>query len=367
MREISALELSILAQELQQFVGFHIDKFYETSPGSYRMRLSKAGVHADMMCVLKKMICRASSIDSAEAPTSFAMGVRKRVSGFVIGSIEQVANDRILVFGLTKRDERASMIFEMMGKGNLIITDKDMTITLASLQVDFRDRSTRSGKTYAPPKNEFVTYQNLDDLAGRVRESEEGSTLISVISKNINLGALYLEDALIGAGLDPKAKLGSINATDIKKAIDGIKQEIQSSKAERYLIYLDGGNAVDYSVCDIKKYSGLESKVFGSFQETLDAFYSMGAAAAPTESKAEKELKASIERQRELIKSTAEEIESNKEIGEAIFNNMNGINSMIGELKRNKRMTVEELQARTQGIKILGIDLKEKKVTIEVD
>jgi predicted ribosome quality control (RQC) complex YloA/Tae2 family protein len=367
MREISALELSILAQELQEFKGFHIDKFYEIGPGSYRMRISKDRGHADILCILKKMVCKASSVEAAETPTSFAMGVRKRISGFIIDSIGQMANDRILVFRLSKRDEKASMIFEMMGKGNLILTDKEMKITLASLQVDFKDRSMRVGNEYAPPKNEFVTYENLEDLTHRINDSEKGMSLISVISRNINLGALYLEDALIRAGLDPRAKLSSISGTDAKKAIEGIREEIQRSKAGRYLIYLDGASAVDYSVCDIKKYSGLESKAFGSLQETLDAFYGMEPAVGPVESKAEKELRASIERQKDLITSTAKEIESNKEIGEAIFNNMNNINLIIEELKRNKRITADELQAHVSKIKILGVDLKEKKVTIEID
>ncbi|HUC38532.1 MAG TPA: NFACT family protein [Candidatus Acidoferrum sp.] len=367
MREISALELSLLVKELRKYEGFHIDKFYELSKGSFRIRLSRGGTKADLLCVLKRMLCSMSSLEIPEEPSSFAMAVRKRIANFTIQSIEQLASDRIIVFKLVKGESSASIILEMMGKGNLIMTDNDGIITLAYMQADFKDRKIRNGEKYTPPRNDFVGYNSFDRLAERVKEAEKGTTLIAFLAKNVNVGSLYLEDALNRAETNPRVKIGAMAAKELGSCIYALKEEIKSAQDGNYFIYRKDGVISDYAVCEIMKYSDFESEKVASLQELYDIIYESEASAHPEESEREKELKASIERQRELIKETAEEIESNKEIAEKIFNNMNAINALIEEVRSNKRITKEELQAKTHKIKILDVDLKDKEITIEID
>lgn len=303
MRTISAAELSVLAGELKEFAGFYIEKFYETGEGGFRMKLKKEKAQANLQIILSHTINRTSYVERQGQPSSFAMAVRKRIEGFRIDSISQMGNDRIVVFALDKGDARLNLIVEMFGKGNFIIADSSMNILLAYRQHQFRERAVAKNIEYKPPRQ-------AEGYAAEVPE------------------------------------------------------------AVKPVVFMDEkGKAIDYSIGDAERHGDMKRREFQKLQDALDAFYVDNPVGAREvgERALEKQLGASIEKQRRLIKGAESEIETNKEIAEKIFNNMDAINRIIDELKRNKRMTKEELQQRAEGIKIADVDLKDKKVTIDVD
>ena len=302
MRTISAAELSILAGELQEFVLFRIERFYETGEGRFRMKLKRGGVQANLQIVLSRTINRTAYTERNEQPSNFTMAVRKRIEGSIIESIRQLNNDRIAVFGLRKGEFVLDMVLEMFGAGNLIIADSSMRILIAYRQRKFRERSVAVGAEYMPPRQ-----------------------------------------------------------------AEGYRLDIP--EAATPTVFLDGaGRSVDYAIDDTAR-QGLQKRVFKSLQEALDLFYydNQEGETADRESEQAKQLRLSIEKQRRLMRGAASEIETNKEIAERIFNNMAGINKLIDELGKNRRITKEELQEHAEKIKVVDLDLKEKKLIIEVD
>lgn len=368
MREIAALELAILAKELREFDGFYIDKFYEESTGSFRMRLSKGGKRENLRIMLKVGAWRTSSIETGGgAPTNFAMAVRSRLRGFHIENAGQMAGDRVLEFRLSNGKEAASLIVEMMGRGNLIITDSSMKITLAYSVHVFRDRSIRPGAAYVPPKNDSVDYGKLDpEIRLRFQDAGKEASLISFLTKNINIGALYIEEALRRAGINPKDKISSIQEEQIERILLSIDSVVRESEAGSYYMYAADGRKADFSVCSISKYSGLKRTELGSVQALLDDFYADRVEEEADNTQVE-ELESSIAKQRELMRGMDEKIASYKNAGEAILNNMGRINMLIDELKRRRRATKEELQEMFPDIVIKELDLKGKKITIGID
>jgi predicted ribosome quality control (RQC) complex YloA/Tae2 family protein len=366
MREIYALELSLLAKELKRFEGFYIDKFYEIGGDSFRIRMSRKGVRAELICSLKKGLWEATEVPVQDSASNFTMAMRKRTAGFLISGIEQVANDRIIMFSLSKGDAKIKMIFEMLGKGNLIIAEQDMKVSLAYRQESFRDREIRNGKPYSMPKNDFLPYGSVRLAKERILKGK--GSIISDLSKAVNIGPLYLEEAIVRCDLNPRLSSSEISAEQIDKIMDEI-DNIASSAGGKCTIYSKNGEHVDYSVCKIKKYEAFERKEFGSVMETIREFYSKGILQVETIPKENKELKdvlASIDKQKKLAEDAVEMIESNKMIAESIFSRMNEINVIISMLQREKRITKEELQKASGSIKIIELDLKSKMVTIEV-
>jgi cell division septum initiation protein DivIVA len=77
-------------------------------------------------------------------------------------------------------------------------------------------------------------------------------------------------------------------------------------------------------------------------------------------------LKQSMEKQRALIKELDDQIDESRRTADTIMGSMQIINSIIEELRKNKRMTKDELQMLAKDIKILDVNLKDKTVTIEL-
>ncbi len=263
-----------MVNELQEFVGFYVDRFYELGDGRFRIKLSKKGAQANLQIILSHTINKTKYIEKGEQPTDFTMAVRKRIEGFQIKSIKQLNNDRIVMLELKKGDSEANLIAEMFGGGNLIITDNTMGMLLVYKRRQFKDRTMAPHLEYKAPK----------------RSSEYKTEKIT-----------------------------------IKEGFKTLQEELDEFYHE---------NPVDM---EEKRHNALEEQ-----------------------------LKASIEKQRKIMGGIDSDIETNKEIAEKIFRNMNEINDIINELKKSKRMTLEELRSRTK-IGVQSIDLKNKTVTIEID
>jgi Predicted RNA-binding protein homologous to eukaryotic snRNP len=156
VRQICTVEVCVLARELDKGLkGYKIDKFYETGQGRFRFRLSKERRKVDLVCVLCKRINTTDTVEAAEKPTNFVLAMRKRIGSFGIESISQVNNDRIISMAVSKGVEKAEIIIEMFGKGNIIVVDGSRTIKLAYTNHRFKDRVVFPKEKYDAPKNEW--------------------------------------------------------------------------------------------------------------------------------------------------------------------------------------------------------------------
>ena len=304
MRALSNLELIELIKELQLLEGFYIESIYELDENRFRFKLSKKGEKLNLQLIVPYTLNTTQYIEIKEQATSFAMAARKRIENAVIEAIEQYNDDRIIIIRLKKRDERASIIIEMFGKGNLIIAGSDMKVMLAYKQHKFKDREIKNGLQYIPPK------KNVEST--------------------------------------------------------GAKQQAVAGKP-RFIVYKQEGRPIDFSITEELTNKDLETQEFDTFQQLLDYFYQNIEKRGKTEEKREiKELKASIEKQKAILKNIDQEIDQNKQTGSFILNKMHQVNKLIDAAKSNKHITKEELQNISENLKILEVNLKDKKIKIEI-
>jgi predicted ribosome quality control (RQC) complex YloA/Tae2 family protein len=367
LRQLYTLELIALVRELQGLRDFHVDKFYESAENVFRLGLSKGGERADVRCVLPYSIGRTEYIEHADEPTNFAAAVRKRISGFVISAVEQYNNDRIILIGLKKGTESANMILEMFGQGNLIITDQSMRITLAYKPHTFKDRDVRPGMQYLSPKGNNTDLTDAKIVAeemGRICGKDDA--MLPQIAR-MGLGTLYAEEALTRAGVSPKALANSLDeraSVRVSESVNKIIKECVESRKAR--VYKKGDEVVNFAICDISKYAQSERVEYDSVQKALDQAYRMSLQHVAVNSAEVEGLKQSMEKQSALIKGLDDQIADSRKAADIIMGNMQIINNVIDELRKNKRMTKDELQKLAKDIKILDVNLKDKTVTIEL-
>ncbi|MEM3827480.1 MAG: NFACT family protein [Candidatus Micrarchaeaceae archaeon] len=374
MREITTIEVSALVNELQSIRGFYFDKFYEVGRGRFRFRLSRQGEKEELLCILKHALNLTHYIEKGKQESNFYAAVRKRITGYKIERIEQLNEDRIIKITASRGEEEIGIVFEMFGKGNLLIVDKDMKILLAYTQAEFKDRSVRSGILYQPPQSKAVplSMANSQSVLRIISECKDKSTGITAfLSKSMNIGALYIENAIAGSGVNTKEEVDKVSGEEAARIAESIAAIKRYTTAPEPIVYRANGNAVDYAICSISKYEGLasiEAQHVGSLQEALDIYYHEITEEnnRPEEAGEIKAIRKSLERQRELLKSVEEEEEHSRKAGETIFKNMELLNKVISELREKKRISVEELQNMFPEIKIIGLDLKDKTVTIEL-
>lgn len=362
MHELSALELSLLIEELQRYVDSYVEKFYEIEEDKFRIKLKKDGSEHNILCILCKSLNNTEYIEKIDNPTNFSLAVRKRIIGYKISAIKQLGNDRILQISLQKKDESVYIILEMFGKGNFIITDSNMQILLAYKVHEFKDRAVKPKSIYQMPKKENAA-TNFEQLFELYKEKRT----IQFFSSICNIGAIYIENELLILNIDPKSKLNTIG---INKANEIMKllERISSNNFNRLnTVYQKDNSVVDYSIMELKKYENFDKKQFETLEKMFEFIYAENAPIYSNKINPEFErILNSINKQKNILKNIDNEIDENKIIGKFIFEHMNILNHLLSEIKENENIDIEKLQILAQGFNIIKVDKKEKLIEIEM-
>ncbi len=358
MRELYALELAELVRELEALEGFYIDQFYELSRGRFRIRLSKKGEKCNMLIAPPSSIHKMTEIEIREKAAPFSMAARKRISGARLKKVVQLAKDRIISFEMDRHGEQVNLILEMFGKGNLIITDGSMKIQLAYMVHDFKDRSVRPGKEYAnPPSAALEPMEISADLLGERAVESKGSSLSNFVVRNVAIGKMYANEAIERCGIDPNVKVGGANMKELAESIRSVAMECMERPS--FTIYSKDGNPVDFSICGISKYSGMERTGKASLQECLEAMES-SVGAAPQENPEADAIEASMRKQRGILEGIDSEIEESRKAADAIMRNMHELNEII--IKARVSGAREKIESG--GFEVMNINLKDKTIKV---
>lgn len=370
MHEITALELGLAIEELRpKVIGSYLKKFYDLGSESFRFSFHNAQGNFVVYCKLGETLNETSFVEESGVATNFAVAVRKRVEDSKVIDFYQQGGDRIAVLEVQGKGRRCRIFIEMFGKGNLIVADENNVIEIAYKIMSYKDREIKPKLPYVLPKSDAVAIDKMDKEAVEgilAKVSDSGNKTISELSKYLNIGPIYLEDIIVGAGLNPKDKLGKADTGSLRDAILSFIEKIGAPKPA---IYMKGGVIEDYSVLPLGKYSGFDAQGCSGINEMLDRISVSGRMAVKDDSVVSntEEVDAAIAKQKELVLQFEKDSVDYAKYGKKIFERMGEINELIMWMKENRRATIDELQAKFPGLDIKELSLKDRTVTIEVD
>jgi predicted ribosome quality control (RQC) complex YloA/Tae2 family protein len=373
MRGLASLEIRVLVRELGELAGGHIKKFYDLGGGKFMLSVSKKEGTAHIFCSLPNTLHRSYiSRKAEETPSQFAMSMRKLAVGCRITGVVQHGTDRIIEI-IVEGQARYTMVFELFGKGNVVLVDEHGAIALVYSNREEKSRSIRRGAVYVFPEAHGQSVQNpeLPEIFSAIELASEsaGEKAIKALARHFDIGTAYLEDALARAGIDPNAK-------DIPKPKEDalaaeIHAEIASADSPAPVAYVsEDGRYKDFSIKALLKYGGLREERFQTLGEALDAIYEKELQEPPADPAMEKaigEIRSSIEKQERLVQELAATEKESALAGGAILRNMHAINELIGYLRSEKKPEREEAAGRFPLFNITDIDLKDKEVVVELE
>lgn len=365
MRQIASIEINVIVRELQPLVGTYLKKFYDLKDGSFRLLFQSKEQNAMVYIKLLQTINLTTMAEEVEEPTNFAKAVRKRIMGKKLGAIKQRYSDRIVIFEF-EGEEGYKLIVEMFGQGNLVITDKAYEILAAYESVRQKGREIAPHAVYQFPESikfniEAVTETQIQGALDEIKQTNE--RIIKELSRRIDVGPIYLEDVLIRSETDPKAKANEPH--DYKLIAENMQKFFDEAKNPKPTIYKKGEEYADYAIVPIEKYKGYEQVQFDSLSKALEEFYKEGRVKVERNDEELNEIKANIERQKQLIQELIETEKASNEAGHKLLAEMNMVNEIIDYVNQKRRVTIEELREKF-GDRIKAVDLKNKSVVIEM-
>ena len=289
---LDGIALGLVKKELESYlIGSKIDKVHQPSKnelvfimrtrnGAYRLYLSCDGQSP-------RVHMTRYNLENPKVPPMLCMLLRKRLSGAMLTSINQVQNDRILIFefdGTTDIGDKTKyyVICEIMGqRSNIIFCDIDYRIIDAVKRIDEEKSSVREilpGLKYElppiPEKCNILT-DNTEKIVDVILDKPEKILSKSILDTLEGISPIVSREIAYRTVFGDKqtGMLSNMEKERLNAEISTIRSEIVNNNSLYMLSSIDNV-PFDFSFANIRQYgNALIKKEYDSISELLDDFY----------------------------------------------------------------------------------------------
>src|SRR5436309_3194238 len=300
---LSSFDLRTLVAEWQDLVGGHLDKAYQREDEVILRINAPAGGKAELFYKAGRWLCLHEVENKPESPPPFAQTLRRLLANARIASIEQSGFDRIAVFHLEHGGGTVDLVFEVFGKGNVVVRDG---VTVAAMfPQTFKDRSVQVGEPYVFPRPGIDPLGLDRDAFARTLRAAKGQ-VVRVLASILNLGGTYAEELCLRASIDKETKVKEISDPQVDALYTALNNiAVAVDQERRPAVVFREGHAIDATPIELIQYRDLERREFPIFNGALSHYLTVAepetATAAEMEAAQAKAVKVA---KRPRIKST---------------------------------------------------------------
>jgi len=272
-KEMSSFDVRAVVTELSVLEGAHMDKIFHWGAGNVLFRLNVSGEGKKELFFKDKKWLFSPDVkpETPTQPTSFASFLRKYVDNARVGKVRQAGFDRVVEMELTKSDGDYLLIFEMFGGGNVLLV-KDGKILNCLIHKTWRDRATRPGEDYCPPKSRFdPTDSTMEQFVEAFRSSD--SDCVRTLATAVNLGGQYAEEVCRRAGVGKNTPSAEVDDAMLRGLYDAMR-DVMSHVLDAPVptAYLEDGHIEDFAPMELLSREGLESKRYETMSKVISAY-----------------------------------------------------------------------------------------------
>ncbi|MEE1117643.1 ribosome rescue protein RqcH [Methanosphaera sp.] len=279
MKSMSNVDIYRIVKELnEEIIGTRIDKSYQPTYDTIRIKLRKAGEGRKDLVMQAGVRIHLTDYPQPNPtiPPNFPMLLRKHLSGGTITSIKQHNFDRIIEITVQKNVEY-TLIVELFSKGNVILLDEHRNIISPLKHRKWQDRKVTSHEEYKypPEKGININDTNPDEIKDVLKSSDADVT--RTIAMN-GLGGLYAEEIISYTNIQKTKLAKDLTDEEIVELDNAIKElfnRIENEPNPQIIIEKeDNSKNKDLVPINLNKYKEYESKPFDNFNIAADEFYS---------------------------------------------------------------------------------------------
>ncbi len=343
----ASFDIKVIVEELKEFIGSRIDKFYNTKKGEllirfYNKKKGKRVLRIHKGCCLH--LTKHKYLVPRE-PSGFTMLMRKYMKSAVVTNISQPGFERIIIISVKTKDKSYNLFFELFDKGNVVVCTSNNKI-INALRFTER-RSIKPGTSYELPEPRFKP-EYIDKLEfRRVIKGSDKDMLVKALASDMGLGGKYAEELIELSNIDKETNPGYMSKEDIKKLYKTFLIMYKSVKHYMHInpvvVETEEGELIDFCPFKFKSYKKYNFKNFSSFNAACDYYYSLKKKHEKIRKRREKylrkvnKLKKRKEEQHERLNHLIKKSKYLQNVGNIIYNNYEFLNSILRKiLEANK-------------------------------
>ncbi len=365
--EMESVELAAALRELKKLEGAYLQKVYKPGEEEILFRVYKPGLGSRFLLfrVGQALFITDRDKENPKRPGDYVMLMRKYIGNSTIVNIEQHEFDRVVVMELEKEDS-FKLIFEVFGKGNLILIGKDQIILPYSSET-WKHRELKEGAAYKfPPSRRDPMDFDRDEMDEMIEGAEKD--LVRTLAVDFNLGGKYAEELCERLGVDK-------NTEDFEGIKDRIWDELQDLKAQifeknidPYTVHEDE-EIVDAVPFPLEIYKDKEKKKRGSYNLALDLSFRGVREEEEKEKETSSRSERKLEQQKRALEDLKKEEKNDKIRAELIYQNYQRCEELLDKIhqarEENRREEVyEELRNRDR---IVQLNDSDEYIVVELE
>ncbi|MDD4308036.1 MAG: ribosome rescue protein RqcH [Thermoplasmata archaeon] len=334
--QFTSFDIAAMVREFQSCIGLRAEKFFLIGHNELFFRLSGPGDKKSISIKLGQAMWLEdgfrTTVDSE--PPTFAMLLRKYLSGSALKKVTQHGFDRIVIFEF-ETQEQFRLIAELFGTGNLILVRGD-TIVQPLTSKSWKAREVKAGKIYEfPPESADPFSLDLPALTSVIRNSNRD--LVRCLATEVNLGGAYAEEACHELGREKNDPAKDITDDEIEE-LRGIILSFWDKMDEPspHILIDRDGLQTDVLPFELSMHSLMEKKPIQRFSEAVKEYFANLPAniVTPGKSAREAQLERQLASQEEALLNLDVQTKEYQELGDMLYSEYAGLDKLLSSVQK---------------------------------
>jgi predicted ribosome quality control (RQC) complex YloA/Tae2 family protein len=351
-REFTSFDVAVVVGELKdKVVNSRVNNVYQLAPKMLIFKLHKVE-EPPMRLVMdagRRLHLTAYALESPLVPPAFCMALRKHLRGAWLTDVTQHEFERIVTFQFKTREGSLKLILELFGDGNVILIGEKAEILQALTFKRMRDRNILRNAVFRfPPsisQNPFrVTLDTLHEALVASGDSE----VVRATARFLGVGGFYAEEILLRAKVEKTRACGDLKDSDfgaIFVQLQSLLSAVSEGKVEPSIVLAEDGAFLDVAPFMLKRYEGYKLQYFNTYNLALDEFYAkvttieraVDSSQIDNLTREAERLKRIIAEQEQALREAENEVEKNRQIGNAIYANSAEVEQLLEKFAEAKK------------------------------
>ncbi|RLE51889.1 MAG: hypothetical protein DRJ26_05305 [Candidatus Methanomethylicota archaeon] len=278
-REMNALDLLCVLKEIKpKVLNSYFNNAYHLAENFFLFKFRGEETLNLLFEAGKRIHLTKFDFEKPRMPSPLCTFIRKNFNRCRVVYVSQYDFDRVLTLKVaTKKGDHSVMILELVGNGNLIVTDSSLVIRTALKRLKMRDRSILPGESYKfPPLRGFNPLEVQASAVLDFFKSFRGN-VAQALTRALNLSGELAEEVCARANVDKSRKAKSLEISEVElilQEFSNIIDSIREGCLNPQIILDEDGNVVSVTPIDFKIYENFRAEYFETCNEALDEYFS---------------------------------------------------------------------------------------------
>ncbi|XP_017879873.1 nuclear export mediator factor NEMF homolog [Ceratina calcarata] len=205
----NSYDIACTITELRKLIGMRVNQIYDIDHRTYLIRLQRS----EEKCVLllesgNRIHTTAFEWPKNVAPSGFSMKMRKHLKNKRLESLTQIGVDRIIDLQFGSGEAAYHVILELYDRGNIVLTDHEMTI-LNILRPHTEGDKIRFAvkEKYPMDRAHQNTMPPLEEIQQHLQNAKSGESLKKILNPLLEFGSAVIDHVLLTHGFTLGCKI----------------------------------------------------------------------------------------------------------------------------------------------------------------